>query len=206
MKKLAAAAAAAVAVALTLAPALASAGTSTWTVDAAHSRVGFAVRHLVISTVRGEFGKYEGKVVLDEADVTRSTVEATIDVASVSTGVADRDGHLRSPDFFDAAKYPAMTFRSTKVAKAGPEALKVTGDLTLRGVTKSVVLDVTTSPEVKGMFGETRRAFAATTKIDRKAFGLAWSKAVEAGPVVGDEVTITLDLEVTKSAPQTASR
>jgi len=198
--------AAAVAALLALTPVLASAGTSTWTVDASHSRVGFAVKHLVISTVRGEFGKYEGKIVLDEADVTRSTVEAKIDVASVDTGVADRDAHLRSPDFFDAAKHPVMTFRSTKVAKAGKDALKVTGDLTLRGVTKPVVLDVATSPEVKGMYGETRRAFVATTKIDRQAFGLAWSKAVEAGPVVGDEVTITLELEVTKAAPQTAAR
>jgi len=189
-----------------LAPALASAAPSTWNVDASHSRVGFAVKHLVISTVRGEFKKYEGKVVLDEADVTKSTVEASIDTASIDTGVADRDGHLRSPDFFDTAKYPTATFKSTKVAANGKDRLAVTGDLTLRGVTKPVVLDVETSPEVKGMFGETRRAFAATTKIDRKAFGLAWSKAVEAGPVVGDEVTLTLDLEVTKVQPKVTQK
>ncbi|MFT3914945.1 MAG: YceI family protein [Anaeromyxobacteraceae bacterium] len=193
-------------VAAALAPALASAGNTTWNVDPTHSKVGFAVKHLVISTVRGEFRKYEGKVVLDDADVTRSTVEATIDPSTIDTGVADRDGHLRSPDFFDVAKYPTVTFKSTKVAAAGPGKLAVTGDLTLHGVTKPVVLDVETSPEVKGMFGETRRAFAATTRFDRKAFGLTWSKVVEAGPVVADEVTITLELEVVKAQPKVTQR
>jgi polyisoprenoid-binding protein YceI len=191
---------------LTLAPALALAAPTTWTVDPSHSRVGFAVKHLVISNVRGEFSKYDGKIVLDDADPTRSSVEATVDVGSVDTRVADRDAHLRSPDFFDVANHPTMTFRSTKVAKAGKDRLKVTGDLTLRGVTRPVVLDVATTPEVKGMSGEARRAFSATTKIDRKEFGLTWSKAVEAGPVVGDEVTITLDLEAVKDLPKTAQR
>src|SRR5512138_2455366 len=190
------------AVLLSLAPTLALAATSTWNVDASHSQVGFAVKHLVISNVRGEFGTYQGKLVLDDADVTRSTVEATIDVNSLSTKVADRDTHLKSPDFFDAAKYPTITFKSTKVAKAGKDQLKVTGDLTLHGVTKPVVLQVTTSPEVKGMYGETRRGFSATTKIDRKDYGLTWNKVVEAGPAVGDEVTIALDLEVVKDQPK----
>jgi polyisoprenoid-binding protein YceI len=126
-------------------------------------------------------------------------------VNSVNTKVADRDAHLKSPDFFDVAKYPSITFKSTKVAKAGKDALKVTGDLTLHGVTKPVVLDVTTSPEVKGMYGETRRAFAATTKISRKDYGLTWNKLVEAGPAVGDEVTIALDLELVKDQPKSAS-
>ena len=186
------------------APALSFAAPTTWNVDAAHSRVGFAVKHLVISNVRGEFGAYQGKLVLDDADVTRSTVEATIDVNSVNTKVADRDAHLKSPDFFDVAKYPSITFKSTKVAKAGKDQLKVTGDLTLHGVTKPVVLDVSTSPEVKGMYGETRRAFAATTKISRKDYGLTWNKLVEAGPAVGDEVTIALDLELVKDQPKSA--
>ena len=159
----------------------------------------------MISNVRGEFGAYQGKLILDEADVTKSAVDASIDVNSLSTKVADRDAHLKSPDFFDVAKYPSITFKSTKVAKAGKDRLKVTGDLTLHGVTKPVVLDVSTSPEVKGMFGETRRAFAATTKIDRKDFGLTWNKLVEAGPAVGDEVTVTLDLELVKDQPKTAS-
>ena len=140
------------------------------------------MKHLVISTVRGEFKAYSGKIALDEADLTRSTVEATIDVNSLDTQVADRDAHLKGPDFFDAAKYPTMTFRSTKVAKAGKGELKVTGDLTLHGVTKPVVLEVATTPEVKGMYGETRRGFAATTKISRKEFGLTWNNLVEAAP------------------------
>jgi polyisoprenoid-binding protein YceI len=168
--------------------------------------VGFAVKHLVISNVRGEFTKYEGKIVLDDADPTKSGVEATIDVSSLDTRVADRDAHLKSPDFFDVAKYPSITFKSTRVEKAGKDGLRVTGDLTLHGVTKPVVLAVTTTAEVKGMYGETRRGFSATTKIDRKAFGLTWNKVVEAGPAVGDEVSITLDLEVVKDQGKTASK
>ncbi len=191
---------------LAAAPVLASAATSSWTIDASHSQVGFAVKHLVISNVRGEFGAYQGKLVLDDADPTRSTVEATIDVNSVDTRVADRDAHLKSPDFFDVAKYPSITFKSTKVAKAGKDKLAVTGDLTLHGVTKPVVLDVSTSPEVKGMYGETRRAFSAITKISRKDYGLTWNKLVEAGPAVGDEVSIALDLELVKDQPKAASR
>lgn len=191
---------------LALVPALALAAPTTWNVDASHSQVGFAVKHLVISNVRGEFKTYQGKISLDDADVTRSTVEATIDVNSIDTKVADRDAHLKSADFFDVANHPSMTFKSTKVAKAGKDRLKVTGDLTLRGVTKPVVLEVTTTPEVKGMGGETRRGFAASTKISRKVFGLTWNKVVEAGPAVGDEVTIALELEAVKDQPRTASK
>jgi polyisoprenoid-binding protein YceI len=191
---------------LAVAPALAFAGSTTWNLDATHSTTGFAVKHLVISTVRGDFKKFTGAVQLDDKDVTRSTVEATIDAASIETGVADRDGHLKSPDFFDVAKYPTITFKSTKVARAGQGALAVTGDLTLHGVTKPVTLAVTTSQEVKGMFGETRRAFAATTKISRKEFGLTWNKLVEAGPAVGDEIAVTLDLEGVKDQPKTAAK
>ncbi len=191
---------------LSLAPAAALAAPTAWNVDAGHSQVGFSVRHLVISHVRGQFTKFAGQVSLDEEDVTRSTVEATLDVNGIDTRVANRDAHLKSPDFFDAAKYPTITFRSTKVARTGPDRLDVTGDLTLRGVTKPVLLVVTTSPEVKGMYGETRRGFSATGRIDRKDFGLTWNKMVEAGPTVGDEVTIALDVEVVKEQPKTASR
>jgi polyisoprenoid-binding protein YceI len=191
---------------LSVAPVLASAATSGWNVDPSHSQVGFAVKHLVISNVRGEFGAYRGRLVLDEADATRSTVEATIDVSSIDTKVPDRDAHLKSPDFFDAARYPSITFKSTKVARAGKDELKVTGDLTLHGVTKPVVLNVTTSPEVKGMNGESRRAFAATTKLSRKDYGLTWNKLVEAGPAVGDEVTIALELELVKEQPKSAAK
>jgi polyisoprenoid-binding protein YceI len=191
---------------LAVAPVLAFAAPNTWNVDATHSQVGFSVKHLVISNIRGEFSKYEGRLALDEADVTKSTVEATIDVNSIDTRVADRDTHLKSPEFFDVAKYPSMTFKSTKVSKVGSDRLKVTGDLTLHGVTKPVVLDVTRAPEVKGMFGETRRGFSATTKISRKEFGLTWNKLVEAGPAIGDEVSVALDLEVVKDQPRSAPK
>jgi polyisoprenoid-binding protein YceI len=191
---------------LSLAPALALAAPATWNLDASHSQVGFAVKHLVISNVRGEFTKYDGKVVLDDADLSKSSVEASIDVNSLDTRVADRDAHLKSPDFFDAAQYPSITFKSTRVERAGKDRLKVTGDLTLHGVTRPVVLDVATTAEVKGMYGETRRGFSATTKIDRKSFGLTWNKLVEAGPAVGDEVAIALDLEVVKDAPKGAAK
>ena len=203
--QLRAVAVAAVVAATCLAPVVTRAA-DTYEIDAAHTSVQFSVRHMMISNVRGEFTKYQGQVALDEADVAKSTVEASIDVSSISTKNADRDAPLKSPDFFDAARYPAMTFKSTKVEKAGQDKLAVTGDLTLHGVTKPVVLEVTTTPEVKGMYGETRRGFAATTKISRKAFGLTWNKAVEAGPAVGDEVAIALDLEAVKDQPKTAAK
>jgi polyisoprenoid-binding protein YceI len=187
-------------------PLLTFAAPAAWNVDASHSQVGFAVKHLVISTVRGEFTKYSGVAKLDDADPTRSTVEVSIEAGSIDTRVADRDGHLKSPDFLDVAKYPAITFKSTKVVATGKDRLAVTGDLTLHGVTRPVVLDVTTSAEVKGMFGETRRAFAGQTKISRKDFGLVWNKVVEAGPAVGDELAITLDVELVKDAPKTAAK
>jgi polyisoprenoid-binding protein YceI len=183
-----------------LAPALALAAPSTWTIDPPHSAAGFAVKHLVISTVRGEFTKLSGTIALDDKDVTRSTVEATVEVSSIDTRVADRDAHLKSPDFFDVAKYPTITFRSTRVAKAGEGKLQITGDLTLHGVKRPVTLEATTSPEVKGPGGELRRGFAATGKISRQDFGLTWNKVVEAGPMVGDEVTLTLDVEAVKAA------
>jgi polyisoprenoid-binding protein YceI len=195
----------AAALALALVPSASYADTSTWAIDAMHSNAGFAIKHLVISTVRGRFGKVAGTVKLDEKDITKSTVEATLDVDSIDTGVADRDGHLKSPDFFDVAKFPTITFKSTKVAKA-KTGLKVTGDLTIHGVTKSVALDVATSAEGKGMKGETRRGFAATTKIARKDYGLVWNKMIEASPAVGDEVQITLDLEAVKDAPKEAPK
>jgi polyisoprenoid-binding protein YceI len=194
MKRLAVAVAAALAV-----PALA--GADTWNIDPAHTQTGFSVKHLVISTVKGEFGKTTGAVSLDDKDVTKSTVEATIDVTSINTRIADRDGHLKSPDFFDVAKYPTITFKSTKVEKVG-DGLKVTGNLTVKNVTKPVTLDVVgPSAEIKGMRGELRRGLTARTRINRQDFGLTWSKAVEAGPVVGDEVSIEIDAELVKAQP-----
>ncbi len=189
-------------------PVLALAAPATWDVDSAHTSSAFAVRHLVISTVRGEFGKTAGAVTFDDKDVSKSTVDATIDATTIDTREPKRDEHLRSPDFFDTAKYPTITFKSTQVEKAGEGKLKVTGHLTLHGVTKAVVLDVAgPTAEVKDPWGNVRRGFSATARINRQDFGLAFSKTIEAGPVVGDEVTISLDGELIKKAdPKTAAK
>lgn len=189
-----------VAVALAIAPALALGQASTWTFDSAHSHASFTVRHMVISNVRGEFGKLTGTVTLDEKDVTKSKVEATIDATTIDTREAKRDEHLKSPDFFDVAKYPAITFKSTKVQKNGKDGLKVTGDLTMRGVTKPVTLDVTgPTGEIKDPWGSARRGASATTKLNRNDYGVAWSKALEGGGlVVGNDVTIELEVELVK--------
>jgi len=184
-----------------LVPALATAETSTWNFDPAHSASQFSVKHLVISTVRGEFGKTTGVIKLDEKDLARSSVEASVDVTTIDTRVPDRDKDLKSPNFFDVATYPAANFKSTKVEKLGDEKLRVTGQLTLRGNSRPTVWEVAYTPAVKGMKGEVRRGFAATTRINRKDFGLNWSKVVEAGPVVGDEVALSIDVEAVKEAP-----
>lgn len=182
------------------APALALAEAATWNIDSSHTRSGFTVRHLVITNVRGEFGKTTGKVTLDEKDMGKSSVEATIDVNTIDTRVPDRDAHLRSADFFDVARYPTITFKSTRVHPDGKGKLKVTGDLTMKGVTKPVVLEVEgPTHEIKGPMGETRRGMVARTVINRRDFGLNWSKAVEAGPVVGDDVQIEIEAEVVKA-------
>jgi polyisoprenoid-binding protein YceI len=177
-------------------PALALA--STWNIDPDHSNIGFKVRHLMVSNVKGNFDKFTGTVELNDKDITKSKVEVSIDTNSINTNVQKRDEHLRSADFFDVAKYPAMTFVSKKVAKAGNDKLKVTGDLTLHGVTKEVVLDVEgPSQESKDPWGAFRKGATATTRINRKDFGLVWNKALETGGVaVGDEVTITLEIEM----------
>lgn len=183
-------------------PALALAETTTWNIDPAHSDSAFAVKHLVISTVRGHFGSTTGTLHLDESDITRSSVEATIDVNTIDTRVPDRDKDLKSPSFFDAARYPNITFKSTKIERSGSDRLRVTGDLTIKATTKPVTLDVTYTPVIKGPRGEDRRGFSATTKIDRKAFGLTYSKTIEAGPVIGDEVDIQIDAEAIKQGQQ----
>jgi len=172
---------------------------ASWEFDPEHTGVHFKVRHLMVSSVRGEFEKVTGKIVYDEADVTKSTADITIDAASINTRVAKRDAHLRSPDFLDAAKYPVITFRSKRVEKAGNGMLKMTGDLTIRGVTKEVVLAVEgPTPAIKDPWGNQRVGGQAATKIHRKDFGLVWNKIVEAGVVVGDEIGITIDLEIYK--------
>src|SRR5512134_3221429 len=159
-----------IAVVVTLAiPAFASA--STWNIDPDHSNVGFKVRHLMVANVKGSFDRHSGTVDINDRDITKSKVDVTIDTTSINTNVQKRDEHLRSADFFDVATYPTMTFVSKKVAKAGKERLKVTGDLTLHGVTRQVVLDVEPiSKESKDPWGNIRRGTTATTKIDRKDF------------------------------------
>ena len=180
-------------------PALAAA--TTWNIDPDHTNIGFKVRHLMVSNVRGSFEKHSGVVDIDDKDITKSKVEVTIDTASINTNVQKRDEHLRSADFFDVAKYPTMTFVSRKVVKAGKDNLKVTGDLTLHGITREVVLDVEgPTMESKDPWGNIRRGAVASTKINRKDFGLTWNKTLETGGVVvGDEVTINLEIEMIKA-------
>lgn len=171
-----------------------------WELDPAHSSAQFAIRHLMVSTVRGEFTKFTGTFTLDDKDLAKSTLEASIDVTSINTRIAKRDDHLKSPDFFDAAKYPTMTFKSKKVEAAGEGKFKVTGDLTMHGVTKEVVLDVSGSTKaIKDPTGKMRLGGSATTKINRKDFGLSYNKALETGGVlVGEDVDITIDVEMTE--------
>jgi polyisoprenoid-binding protein YceI len=186
---------------LALTPALGLAEATSWNLDPAHSQATFSVRHLVISNVRGEFGKLSGAAQFDDKDVSKSSVEATIDTTTIDTRVAKRDDDLKSEAFFDVAKYPTITFKSTKVEKAGKGKLKVTGDLTMHGVTKPVVLAVDgPTQEIKDPWGNTRRGFSATTTINRKDWGLAYSKTIEAGPVVGDQVKIDISAEFVKQA------
>jgi polyisoprenoid-binding protein YceI len=193
------------ALAVALAPGLASAGGDVWKIDSNHTDSQFAVRHLAVSTVRGHFGKTIGEVVMDDKNVAASSVEATVDVTTIDTRVPDRDAHLKSPDFFDAAHYPTMTFRSSKVEGKGDGELEVTGDLTIRGRTRPVVFRATYTKPVRGLSGEERRGFSATARINRKDFGLVWSKMVEAVPVVGDEVQIAIDAEATKEPAKAAA-
>ncbi|MEI7816410.1 MAG: YceI family protein [Desulfuromonadales bacterium] len=173
---------------------------TTWNIDPDHSNVGFKVRHLMVSNVRGSFEKLNGSVDINDKDITKSKVSVTIDTASINSNVQKRDEHLRSADFLDVAKHPSMTFVSKKVAQSGKDGLKVTGDLTLHGVTKQVVLDVDgLSKESKDPWGNIRRGATATTKINRKDFGLVWNAALETGGVaVGEEITITLEIEMIK--------
>lgn len=179
-----------------------------YTLDSDHSRVQFQVRYMMVSSVRGDFGKMTGKVILDEKDVTKSSVDVTIDANSITTRVANRDEHLRSADFFDTAKHPNLTFKSKSVKQAGAGKLKVKGDLTIRGVTKEVTLDVEgPSAEAKDPDGTPRRGALATTKINRKDFGLLWNQKLETGGVlVGDEVSIIIDAQMTKVAPAPSAK
>ena len=175
--------------------------TSTWNIDPAHSSAEFKVKHMMISNVRGKFGGITGVLNRVDADHTESSLEVSIDVSTVNTQDEKRDGHLKSPDFFDAEKFPAMTFKSTHIEKKG-DGFAVTGDLTIHGVTKPVVLNVEeVSEPAKDPWGNTRIGLTATAKINRKDFGLSWNSTLEAGGVlVGEDVSITLDVELIKAA------
>ena len=196
---------------LFLSPALALAGT--WDIDPAHSTVEFSVRHMMVTTVKGQFQKVKGTVELDEKDPSKSTVEVSIETASIDTREAKRDAHLKSPDFFDAAKFPALTFKSTKIEKAGKGKFKITGDLTMHGITKAVVLAVEgPSASIKDPYGRTVRGVMATGKLDRKDWGMTWNKALDSGGfVVSDEVKLDINAELaehsaTPPAPAAAEK
>jgi polyisoprenoid-binding protein YceI len=177
--------------------AVAAPAQESWQIDPLHSAVNFSVKHMMVSTVRGQFGKVTGAVKWDRANIERSSVTAVVDVTSISTANAKRDADLRGPDFFDVAKYPEMRFQSTKITPAGAGKLRMAGNLTMRGITKEVVFDVEApSPPVKGPNG-LKSGAAATTRINRQEFGLTWNPVLEAGGVtVSDEVMITVDLEL----------
>lgn len=176
-----------------------------YTIDTAHSNVEFSIRHLVIAKVRGRFTRFAGSLDVDADDLTRSKVTAEIEVASISTNEDKRDAHLRSADFFDVDHHPLMTFVSKRVEVVGPR-LHVTGDLTIRGTTRAVVLRVEQLGLAKDPWGNQRAAFSASTSIDRKDFGLHWNQLLEAGGVmVGDKVEISLDLQAVQVAAQAAA-
>ncbi len=177
----------------------AAATAATYDLDPAHSGATFKVRHMMISNVQGKFTGLKGTVEFDPAKPSATTIEATIHAATVDTGEPKRDEHLKSPDFFDVAKYPTLSFKSKSVTKAGDNKYKVAGDLTIHGVTKRVVLDVETTPEMKDPWGNNRFGASATTRVNRTDFGLTWNKALETGGVlVGDDIAITLELEMVK--------
>jgi polyisoprenoid-binding protein YceI len=178
------------------APAMAS----DWKIDDGHTTVNFSVKHMVVTNQRGNFDKFEGTVMLDDKDVKKSSVDIKIDAASINTKNAKRDEHLRSPEFFDTAKFPAITFKSTKVENGKKGGFKVTGDLTMHGVTKPVVLAVDKpSSEVTDPWGNVHVGSRATTTIKRQDFGLSWATTTKTGEaMVGDDVNIEIELELIK--------
>jgi polyisoprenoid-binding protein YceI len=170
---------------------------TTWKIDASHSHVEFAVRHMMITTVRGRFSNVEGTVRLDESDPSFAEVDVRIDAASIDTREAQRDTHLKSADFFDVEQFPHITFTATRPVERSDREFKLAGDLTIHGVTRPVVLDVTEEGRGKDPWGGQRIGFSATTKIKRSDFGLTWNQALETGGVlVSDDIKISLDLEL----------
>jgi polyisoprenoid-binding protein YceI len=178
-----------------------TATTTTWNIDPVHSVAEFKVKHMMISNVKGQFTVVKGVLTFDEADLTNSRVEASLDAGSVNTRDAQRDAHLKSADFFDVEKFPALSFKSTRISRIGDRELAVAGDLTIHGITRNVVFNVEgpTAPG-KDPWGNIRVGLSATTRINRKDFGLIWNAALETGGIlVGDEVAITLDVQFIKA-------
>lgn len=172
-----------------------------WVIDPSHTEVEFSVRHMMIATVKGRFAGVEGEIVGDPHDLTNAQVNVTIDVASIDTRENDRDNHLRSADFFDVENYPKMTFKSTQITRTGDNTYKVTGDLTIRDVTRPVELDVTFNGTGKDPWGGERAGFSATGALNRKDFGLTWNAVLETGGVlVGEEIKINLEVETVRQA------
>jgi polyisoprenoid-binding protein YceI len=192
------------ALALVFAAASARAEKETFLVDKYHTQIGFKVRHFV-SKVGGHFGRFEGTIVLDRTKPEESSVELKIESASIDTGVPARDKHLNSPDFFDTAKYPEITFKSTKVATKGKDAYEVTGDLTMRGVTKPVVLTVTSNGFANDGRGGQKAGFDVTGKLNRKDFGVNWNAIVDQSPMLSDDVDLVISVEANRPAPKTAA-
>jgi polyisoprenoid-binding protein YceI len=175
---------------------------TTWNLDPAHSVAEFKVKHMMISNVKGQFAKVTGTLTLDESDQSNSHIEASIEASSIATRDDQRDTHLKSADFFHVEKFPTLSFKSTRITPVRDGELTLDGDLTIRGVTRKVVFEVEgPTPPVKDPWGNTRVAVSATTKINRKDFGLTWNAALETGGIlVGEEVTITLDVQFIKQA------
>ena len=174
-----------------------------WQIDAAHSEIQFSARHMMISTVRGQFKNFTGTVEADEQNPTAATVDVQIETTSLVTGDEKRDGHLRSPDFFDVETYPAITFKSTRVEQLDAQHGKLYGNLTIRDVTKPVTLDVEYAGQAKTPWGTTSAGFSAQTKISRKEWGLNWNVALETGGwLVSDEIKISIELELVKQVEQ----
>jgi len=174
--------------------------TTTWNIDQTHSTIGFSIRHMVFSKVRGRFLKYTGAIQLDD-DLAKSWVEVTIDASTIDTGTPQRDNHLRSPDFFDVEKFPELRFRSTRVEDLGAGRLRVIGDLTIRETTREIALDADAAGRGMDPWGNERIGFVAKTSIDRKDFGLQWNQLLEAGGVlVGDRVDLELDVQAVNTA------
>jgi polyisoprenoid-binding protein YceI len=176
------------------------ASASTWQIDPVHTNIQFSVRHMMISNVKGVFHKFTGAFEIDDRDITKSRASSVIDVASIDTGIEKRDEDLRSANFFEVAKYPTMSFVSKKFQKVGPNRFRMTGDLTMHGITREVVLDMEgLETVVKDPWGSMRRGVTMTTKINRKDFGLTYNKVLETGGVlVGDEVSINIEVEMVK--------